>query len=199
MQEKSLVWQRHSVSQAKRSALKAHKPVVLWFMGLSGAGKSTLANAVEEQLNRLACHTYLLDGDNIRHGLNKDLDFSPEARQENVRRVGELVRLFADAGLIVLSAFISPFREGRQKIRELLSEGQFIEIYVSTPLTVCEQRDPKGLYQKARSGELEYFTGFSSPYEQPEAPELSLDCSLLSIEEAVQKVIALLRDCEVII
>ena len=192
MQENSIV------GQTRRSALKAHKPAVIWFTGLSGSGKSTLANALEDELNRLSCHTYFLDGDNLRHGLNSDLDFTREGRVENVRRVGELACLFADAGLIVLSAFISPFAEDRQRVRELLPEGQFIEVYVSTPLEVCEQRDCKGLYAKARSGEITNFTGLSSPYEYPQDAELVLDTSQVSVEQALQKIMTHLYESGII-
>jgi len=168
--------------------------VVLWFTGLSGSGKSTIANAVEKELNqKYRAHTYLLDGDNIRTGLNKDLSFSAEDRSENIRRIGEVARLFVDAGLIVLTAFISPFREDRKVVRDLLGNGDFVEIFVHCPLEVCEQRDPKGLYQKARLGEIQNFTGINSPYEAPDSPELTLDSSVLTVEECVEQVIQYLK------
>ena len=162
---------------------------VLWFTGLSGAGKSTIANAVEQALFLRGHHSYLLDGDNIRHGLNKDLDFSDAGRVENVRRIGEVAKLFVDAGMIVVTAFISPFRSDRRLVRDLVKDGEFVEVFVSPPLEVCEQRDPKGLYKKARGGELRNFTGITSPYEAPEAAEITIDSSKLSVAECVDQVI----------
>jgi adenylyl-sulfate kinase len=182
--------QAQRLSQPERSAIKGHRPAVLWFTGLSGSGKSTLANAIEARLNQVyQAHTYLLDGDHLRTGLNRDLGFSEQARQENIRRAGELARLFFDAGLIVLTAFISPFREDRDRIRSLLLPGGFIEIYTSCPLEVCEQRDPKGIYQKARAGQISNFTGIDSPYEAPFQPEITLDTSASTPEDAAQAVI----------
>ncbi|MDN7136758.1 sulfate adenylyltransferase subunit CysN [Pseudidiomarina sp. 1ASP75-14] len=189
-----VVWQETSVTQAQRAALKQQKPVVLWFTGLSGAGKSAIANAVEERLHALQKHTYLLDGDNVRHGLNEGLTFSEADRIENIRRIGEVAKLMTDAGLIVLTAFISPLRANREFVRSRLEDGEFVEIFVDTPLAVCEQRDPKGLYQKARAGQIANFTGISSPYEVPQAPELRLDTSALTIEQATDRVIAYLTD-----
>lgn len=189
----NVVWHRHSVGKAERSQLKPHRPCVLWFTGLSGSGKSTIANAVESILNQLGCHTYLLDGDNVRHGLNGDLGFSDVDRVENIRRIAEVAKLFSDAGLIVLTAFISPFRAERQLVRELLAEGEFIEIFIDTPLEVCESRDPKGLYQKARAGEISAFTGISSPYEPPYTPELRLDSAELDVQAAAQQVVSHLQ------
>jgi bifunctional enzyme CysN/CysC len=186
------------VDKAARSALKGQKPAVLWFTGLSGAGKSTVANLVEKKLLALGRHSYLLDGDNVRHGLNKDLGFTAADRVENIRRVGEVARLMVDAGLIVLTAFISPFRAERDMARALMGDGEFIEIHVDTPLAVAEQRDVKGLYRKARAGELKNFTGIDSPYEAPEAPELRVDTSTMSADEAADAVIALLRSRGVI-
>lgn len=172
---------------------------MLWFTGLSGSGKSTIANAVEKELNQqYRVHTYLLDGDNIRTGLNKDLGFSAEDRSENIRRIGEVARLLVDAGLIVLTAFISPFRQDRKMVRDLLDEGDFVEIFVDCPLAVCEQRDPKGLYRKARAGEITNFTGLNSPYERPESPELILDTSVLSVQECVDRVIQYLKSQSVL-
>jgi len=185
---------QHSIERQRRSEIKGHRSVVLWFTGLSGSGKSTIANAVEKELNqKYRAHTYLLDGDNIRTGLNKDLSFSAEDRSENIRRIGEVARLFVDAGLIVLTAFISPFREDRKVVRDLLGNGDFVEIFVHCPLEVCEQRDPKGLYQKARLGEIQNFTGINSPYEAPDSPELTLDSSILTVEECVEQVIQYLK------
>jgi adenylyl-sulfate kinase len=170
----------------------------LWFTGLSGAGKSTTANAVEQKLFDLGHHTYLLDGDNVRHGLNKDLGFSDSDRIENIRRIGEMAKLFADAGLIVLSAFISPFRADRQMVRDLIEDGEFIEIHMSTPLSVCEQRDPKGLYKRARQGEIKNFTGIDSVYEAPQSPDITLNTAECDIEACVEKVIAYLKQHNII-
>jgi bifunctional enzyme CysN/CysC len=181
------------VNQEARSKLMGHKPVVLWFTGLSGAGKSTIANLVEKKLYAAGCHSYLLDGDNVRHGLNKDLGFTEGDRIENVRRVGEVAHLMVDAGLIVLTAFISPFRSERALARSLVGEGEFIEVHVDTPLDVAEARDVKGLYKKARRGELSNFTGIDSPYEAPESPEIRIDTTKLTSDEAADQVIAMLR------
>ncbi|WP_417685348.1 adenylyl-sulfate kinase [Pseudidiomarina gelatinasegens] len=189
----NIVWHTHQVGRDRRAAQKSQKPVVLWFTGLSGSGKSTIANAVDELLNRNQNHTYLLDGDNIRLGLNRGLGFSEEDRIENIRRIGEVSKLFVDAGLIVLSAFVSPFARDREQVRQLLNDGEFVEVFVDTPLEVCEQRDPKGLYKKARAGDIANFTGISSPYEQPTAPEIHLKTAELSIEGTAQQVIDYLR------
>lgn len=185
----NIVWHDHHVTKAERSALKEQKPCILWFTGLSGSGKSTIANAVEAGLLAMGKHTYLLDGDNVRHGLNAQLGFSDDDRIENIRRIGEVAKLFADAGTIVLSAFISPFQGDRDRVRALVDAGEFIEVFVDTPLAVCEARDPKGLYKKARAGEIAHFTGIDSPYETPNAPELHLHNDGLSIQEAAQQVI----------
>ena len=185
--------QHVDIDKAARGTLMGQKPVVLWFTGLSGAGKSTIANLVEKRLYALGRHSYLLDGDNIRHGLNKDLGFTEADRVENVRRVGEVARLMVDAGLIVLTAFISPFRAERRLARSLVAEGEFVEVHVDTPLDVAESRDVKGLYKKARKGELRNFTGIDSPYEAPEAPELRIDTTELTAERAADRVIELLR------
>jgi len=185
----NIVWHEASVSKAQRAQLKGQKPVVLWFTGLSGSGKSTVANALELALHQLGAHTYLLDGDNIRHGLNSGLGFSDEDRIENLRRIAEVAKLFVDAGTIVLSAFISPFRADRQRMKDLLDEGEFIEVFVDTPLEVCEQRDPKGLYKKARSGEIKHFTGISSTYEAPENPDIRVKTAELSIEGCAMQII----------
>ena len=182
------------IDKAARAGLMGHKPAVLWFTGLSGAGKSTIANLVEKKLHAAGCHSYLLDGDNVRHGLSKDLGFTDADRVENIRRVAEVARLMVDAGLLVLTAFISPFRAERALARGLLEEGEFIEIHVDTPLAVAESRDVKGLYKKARRGELKNFTGIDSPYEPPQTPELRLDTGALSADEAADAVLALLRE-----
>ncbi len=190
----NLKWQTVDVDKAARATAKGQTPSVLWFTGLSGAGKSTIANLVETELHRLGCHTYMLDGDNVRHGLNKDLGFTQADRVENVRRVAEVARLMTDAGLIVLVSFISPFRSERRMARELFDEGEFLEVFVDTPLEVAEGRDPKGLYAKARAGELANFTGIDSPYEPPEHAELTLDTTSLSAQECAAQVVRALSD-----
>ena len=190
--------QHVDIDKQARALTKGQKPAVLWFTGLSGAGKSTIANRVEKKLHAAGQHTYLLDGDNVRHGLNRDLGFTDADRVENIRRVGEVAKLMADAGLIVLTAFISPFRSERQMARDLMEEGEFVEIFVDTPLDVAEERDPKGLYKKARRGELKNFTGIDSAYEAPQDPELRLDTTRLSEDEAADAVIELLRERQLI-
>lgn len=180
--------QRVDVDKTARAALMGHRPCVVWLTGLSGAGKSTIANLIEKRLFAAGCHTYLLDGDNVRHGLNKDLGFTDADRVENIRRVAEVARLMVDAGLVVITAFISPFRLERKMARELVSEGEFIEVFVDTPLEVAEQRDVKGLYRKARLGELKHFTGIDSPYEAPDMPEIRLNTCALSAEDAADMV-----------
>ncbi len=186
-------WQATDVHKAARAAQKGQKGRVVWFTGLSGAGKSTIANLVEKRLHALGRHTYLLDGDNVRHGLNKDLGFTEEDRVENIRRVAEVSKLMVDAGLIVLTAFISPFRAERRMAREMLEDGEFVEVYVETPLAVAEQRDVKGLYKKARAGDLKNFTGIDSPYEEPENAELTVDTTTLSPVEAAETIVAWLE------
>jgi bifunctional enzyme CysN/CysC len=183
-------WQAIEVNKEAHAALKGQKPGVVWFTGLSGSGKSTIANIVERKLHQMGRHTYMLDGDNVRHGLNRDLGFTEEDRVENIRRVAEVSGLMVDAGLIVLVSFISPFRAERRLARERLAEGEFIEVFVDTPIEVAEQRDPKGLYKKARQGELKNFTGIDSPYERPENPEIRIDSTVTSAEEAADIVIA---------
>ncbi|WP_336282020.1 adenylyl-sulfate kinase [Cronobacter dublinensis] len=173
--DENVVWHAHPVTAAQREQLHGHRGAVLWFTGLSGSGKSTVAGALEEALHQLGVSTYLLDGDNVRHGLCSDLGFSDDDRKENIRRVGEVAKLMVDAGLVVLTAFISPHRAERQMVREQLGAGRFIEVFVDTPLEVCEARDPKGLYKKARAGELRNFTGIDAVYEAPQAPEIHLD------------------------
>ena len=186
-------WQATDIHKAARAAQKGQKGRVVWFTGLSGAGKSTIANLVEKRLHALGRHTYLLDGDNVRHGLNKDLGFTEEDRVENIRRVAEVSKLMVDAGLIVLTAFISPFRAERRMAREMLEDGEFVEVYVETPLAVAEQRDVKGLYKKARAGDLKNFTGIDSPYEAPENAELTVDTTTLSPVEAAETIVAWLE------
>ncbi len=181
--------QHLDVSRETHATLKGQKPAVLWFTGLSGAGKSTIANLVEQKLVARGRHTVLLDGDNVRHGLNRDLGFTEADRIENIRRVGEVARLMADAGLIVLTAFISPFRAERHMVRRMVPEGEFFEIFVDTPLAEAEKRDAKGLYAKARAGELKNFTGIDSPYEPPEAPEIHIDTTTLSAQEAADRIV----------
>jgi bifunctional enzyme CysN/CysC len=187
-------WQALDVDKAARGAQKSQKPAVLWFTGLSGSGKSTIANLVERALYAEGRHTYLLDGDNVRHGLNRDLGFTDVDRVENIRRVGEAAKLFVDAGLIVLTAFISPFRSERQMARELVGDGEFIEVFVDTPIEVCMQRDPKGLYQKAKAGEIKNFTGISSPYEAPEAPDLRIETVTADAATHAAAIVAHLRE-----
>ncbi len=184
----NITWHQGDITRADRERANGHKGVVLWFTGLSGSGKSTLAHAVENALFERGCRTYVLDGDNIRHGLNKDLGFSPEDREENIRRIGEVAKLFADAGVIAMTAFISPYRADRDKARAI-SADSFIEVYVKCDLAVCEQRDPKGLYKKARAGEIPEFTGISAPYEEPTNPELVIDTSSEPIEVSSKRVI----------
>jgi bifunctional enzyme CysN/CysC len=185
--------QHVDIDKSARAVQKTQNPCVVWFTGLSGSGKSTIANRVEQRLYAMGHHTYLLDGDNVRHGLNRDLGFTEADRVENIRRVGEVAKLMVDAGLIVLTAFISPFRAERRMARDLLTDGEFLEVYVDVPLEIAEQRDPKGLYRKARRGELKNFTGIDSPYEPPEAPELSVNTARLSPEDAADAVIRALQ------
>ncbi|AST95051.1 adenylyl-sulfate kinase [Shouchella clausii] len=189
----NLVWHEASVSKQERHARHNHKGCVLWFTGLSGSGKSTLANALDRSLFDAGLSTYVLDGDNIRHGLNKDLGFSDRDRQENIRRIGEVAKLFVDAGTIVSTAFISPFQSDRDQARALLADGEFIEVYVKCPLEECERRDVKGLYKKARNGEIPQFTGISSPYEEPKTPEITVDTSVQTVEESVEQIIGWLE------
>ncbi|MFD1812053.1 sulfate adenylyltransferase subunit CysN [Rhodococcus gannanensis] len=191
-------WQAVDVDDEARSLLKGHRPQIVWFTGLSGSGKSTIANELERRLYALGCHTYLLDGDNVRHGLGRDLGFTEADRVENIRRVTEVARLMADAGLIVLASFISPFRAERDAARELIGEDRFCEVFVDTPIEVAEQRDPKGLYRKARRGELANFTGIDSPYESPESPELRIDTTVTASAEAAAQIVEKLRSRGVI-
>ncbi|PZD73305.1 putative adenylyl-sulfate kinase [Acaryochloris thomasi RCC1774] len=189
MKSSNVVWHESTITRQQREALNNHQSTILWFTGLSGAGKSTLAHAVEAKLHERGCRTFVVDGDNVRHGLCADLGFSDEDREENIRRVGEIAKLFNEAGIITLTAFISPFRADREKVRQLVPEGDFIEVYCQASLDVCEERDVKGLYKKARSGEIAHFTGISSPYEAPEKAELEVDTGSKSLEDCAAQVI----------
>ena len=192
----NVIWHSHPVDQEFRARQKTQRPLVIWFTGLSASGKSTIAGALEQIITKQGYHTYLLDGDNVRHGLCRDLGFSDEDRKENIRRVGEVANLLTDAGLIVLAAFISPFRADRAIVRVILPKGQFVEVFVDAPLTVCCKRDPKGLYAKAIRGEIRQFTGIDSPYEHPIYPEISLDAGNLTVAESVNNLLAYLHDIE---
>lgn len=194
----NIVWHDHKITRAERSANKNQKPCLLWFTGLSGSGKSTIANALDVALHERGYHTFLLDGDNVRHGLCSDLGFSDDDRVENIRRVGEVCKLFADAGLIVMSAFISPFTSERRMVRKLFPAGEFIEVFMDTPMDTCEKRDPKGLYKKARAGEIKHFTGIDSPYEVPAHPEIRLDTSRNTVDECVNSLIDYLLERKLI-
>jgi len=188
-QDENIVWHTQTVSRDKKEQHKGHKPVLLWYTGLSGSGKSTVANAVEAKLFSLGCHTYLLDGDNVRMGLNKGLTFSDEDRIENIRRISEVAKLFVDAGLIVSTAFISPFASDRTQARSIVNEGEFVEVFIDTPLDVCESRDPKGLYKKARAGEIPNFTGISSSFDVPENPEIHVKTAEQTIEQSADQIV----------
>ena len=188
----NITWHEGNITREDRERQAGHKAVVIWFTGLSGSGKSTLALEVEQALFERGCRTFVLDGDNIRHALNKNLGFSPEDREENIRRIGEVAKLFMHAGVIAMTAFISPYRADRDKARALAGDN-FVEVFVTCPLEVCEQRDTKGLYKKARAGEIQEFTGISAPYEAPLNPEMVVDTSKLTIEECVEKVLAELK------
>ncbi len=194
----NVTWHEHKVSKEEREKLLKQKGVVLWFTGLSGSGKSTIANEVAYKLHTMGHMTYVLDGDNIRHGLNKDLGFSPEDRNENIRRISEVAHLFADSGVIAITAFISPYRKFRNFCRELVGEGRFLEIYTKASLETCEKRDPKGLYKKAREGIIKDFTGINAPYEEPENPELVIDTDKYNIEESADIVMKKLRELKIL-
>ncbi len=193
MQSPNTVWHNATVTRARREQLLGQRGVLVWLTGLSGAGKSTLAHSVEEKLHQAGCLTFVLDGDNVRHGLCADLGFSDADRKENIRRVGQAAKLFVEAGVIVLTAFISPFRSDREAVRALMPQADFLEVYCHCPLDVCETRDVKGLYKRARAGEVKEFTGISSPYEAPLAPELTVSTGTESIEQSVAAVLALLQ------
>ncbi|MCK1143592.1 adenylyl-sulfate kinase [Providencia stuartii] len=192
-----IMWHPHAITRQFRERANGHKGAVLWFTGLSGSGKSTLAGAIEQTLAEMEIKTYLLDGDNVRHGLCRDLGFSEEDRQENIRRIGEVAKLMVDAGLIVATAFISPYREDRQRVRELFEANQFFELHVATPVDICEQRDPKGLYKQAREGKITHFTGIDSPYQEPLQPELRID-GRQPIADSITQILHLLKTQQVI-
>ena len=185
----NIVWHNTTITNSDRNKLLKQKPFVLWFTGLSASGKSTLANIVEQKIFGMKYKTYLLDGDNVRHGLNKDLGFDEESRIENIRRIGEVSKLFLDSGIIVLTAFISPFKSDRQLVRSLFEKGQFLEVFIDSSLETCEKRDPKGMYKKARSGEIKNFTGIDSPYENPENPEIHVVNNSITLDEASNQII----------
>ncbi|WP_399632176.1 adenylyl-sulfate kinase [Sporosarcina sp. SG10008] len=190
----NIVWHESEVTKKKRQELKGHKSAILWFTGLSGSGKSTVSVALETKLHAKGIHTYRLDGDNVRHGLNKNLGFSPNDRTENIRRIGEVSKLMVDAGLFTLTAFISPYQEDRDQVREIVKSDEFIEIYVKASLETCEERDPKGLYKKARLGEIKGFTGIDAPYEEPVNPEIIIDTNQLNIVESVKAIVSYLKE-----
>ena len=198
MKNKNIVYHEPRVTRERRNQLNGHKSVVIWFTGLSGSGKSTLAHSVEEELHNLDCRTFVLDGDNVRHGLSSNLTFSNDDRKENIRRIGEAAKLMMESGVIAMTAFISPFKKDRNLVRQLLPQGDFIEIYCNASLEACESRDVKGLYKRARAGEIKNYTGIDSPYEAPENPELVIDTERDSLEESVTKVIDFLKFKEII-
>lgn len=189
----NIVWHQHEVDKARRAETKQQKPCVIWLTGLSGSGKSTIANLLEMKMTEAGKHTYLLDGDNVRHGLCGDLGFSDTDRVENIRRISEVAKLFVDSGLIVLTAFISPFKTDRNFCRGLLAEGEFVEVFIDTPLEVCEERDPKGLYQKARQGDIKHFTGIDSAYEAPESAEIHLKYNGQTAQESAEQLFEMLK------
>ena len=193
MRSTNIIYHQASVTRNRRNQANQHQSIVIWFTGLSGSGKSTLAHVLEEKLFKKRCSTYVLDGDNIRHGLNSNLDFSDNDRKENIRRIGEVCKLMLEAGIIVMTAFISPFREDRSQVRKLMPKGDFIEIYCKASLEVCEGRDVKGLYKRARAGEIKNYTGIDSPYEIPKNPELIIDTDKESLEESVSKIFSFLE------
>jgi len=194
MKTTNITWHNQHINKKERQLLHGHKSAILWFTGLSASGKSTLCVEIEKRLYALGMSTYVLDGDNIRHGLNKNLGFSPEDRSENIRRIGEVSKLFVDAGIITLTAFISPYRRDRDIVRELVDRHEFIEVYVKCSVEECERRDPKGLYKKARIGEIKDFTGINAPYEEPIDPEIIIDSEMHTVEESVNHVIKYLKD-----
>jgi len=194
----NVVWHQATVTRERREAANGHRSVILWFTGLSGAGKSTLAHAVEEQLHQSGIRTFVFDGDNVRHGLCSDLGFSDADREENIRRIGEMSKLIIEAGVIAMTAFISPFRADRDQVRTLVPDGDFIEVYCKASVGECEERDVKGLYARARAGEISHFTGISSPYEEPENPELTVETGSQSLEACIQQVLKYLENIGVI-
>jgi adenylylsulfate kinase len=196
--DKNIVWHSATVTRERREKMNKHRAKLLWFTGLSGSGKSTLAHALEEELHNRGCRTYVFDGDNVRHGLCGDLGFTVEDRTENIRRIGEMAKLFVDAGVISLTAFISPIRDDRDRARGLFPHGDFIEVYIKCSLEACEERDVKGLYKKARSGEIPNFTGISSPYEPPKNPEITIDTENRTVEECVEQIVDALEQRGVI-
>ncbi len=189
----NIVWHQATVSKSEREQINGHRGATLWLTGLSGSGKSTIANILEKMLWERGVRSYVLDGDNVRHGLNKDLGFSDQDRNENIRRIGEVAKLFTEAGVMTVTAFISPFRQDRDRVREIMNDGDFIEIYVKCDLDECEKRDPKGLYKKARSGEIKEFTGISSPYEEPERAEIVLENTAKTAEQSADEILAYLE------
>lgn len=193
-QNQNIVWHDQTISKKDKQKQKGHRPILLWYTGLSGSGKSTIANAVEVMLFEMGCHTYLLDGDNVRMGLNKGLSFNDEDRVENIRRISEVAKLFVDAGLIVSTAFISPFAEDRDRARAIFKEHEFVEVFINTPIEICEQRDPKGLYKKARKGEIPHFTGISSNFDVPTNPDIHVETSNKTVEQCAQQVIEYLSN-----
>jgi len=197
-QSSNTVWHHATITREHRETQNDHKSVILWFTGLSGAGKSTLAHSVEEHLHKIGCRTFVLDGDNVRHGLCGDLGFSEDDRKENIRRIGNVAKLFLEAGVIILTAFISPFKADRKLVRNMVHPGEFLEIYCNADVQVCEQRDIKGLYKKARKGEIPDFTGISSPYEAPSNPELIVNTGVDSLQKCTEQVIELLKSRTVI-
>jgi adenylylsulfate kinase len=199
IKKQHIIWHHATVTRKRRNDQNGHKSVVLWFTGLSGAGKSTLAHAVEEELHQLSCRTIVLDGDNVRHGLCSDLTFIDSDRKENLRRIAEMSKLFVEAGVITLAAFISPFREDREKVRSLMSQGDFLEVFVDCSMEICEERDVKGIYKRARAGEILNFTGISSPYETPDDAELVIKTDSKTLEESVDEVMKMLIDRGVIV
>ena len=196
--ESNVVWHHAAVTRQGRQMRSGHKSVILWFTGLSNSGKSTIAHAVEERLFEMGCSTFVFDGDNVRHGLCSDLSFSREDRTENIRRIGEMARLFIEAGIIAVTAFISPFRVERERVRRLVAPGDFLEVYCRCPLEVCEERDVKGHYRRARIGEIREFTGISSPYEEPEDPDLIIDTANNGVEACITSVVSKLIECGIV-
>jgi len=190
----NVVWHKVLVTRQMRESLNGHKSIALWFTGLPSSGKSTIAHALEKMLHDMGLKTYTFDGDNVRHGLCSDLGFSPEDRAENLRRIGEMIKLFLDAGIIALAAFVSPLKEDREKVKKIVGKENFVEIYCRCPVEVCKLRDTKGMYKKAETGEIKYYTGVSAPYEEPENPDIVLDTHLFSIEECIEKVFNYIQD-----